>query len=131
MSKRDYYEVLSVDRGASEAEIKKAYRRVAMKYHPDRNPDDPEAENKFKEASEAYEILSDNQKRAAYDQYGHAGVDPQMGGGAGGGGGGSGGGAERAGCVAGTLGGAAVAGCDAGGGDGGFRWVGALKMSLP
>ena len=85
MSKRDYYEVLGVDKQTEAKEIKKAYRRVAMKYHPDRNPDDPEAENKFKEASEAYEILSDNQKRAAYDQYGHAGVDPQMGGGGGGG----------------------------------------------
>ncbi len=85
MSKRDYYEVLGVDKQTEAKEIKKAYRRVAMKYHPDRNPDDPEAENKFKEASEAYEVLSDNQKRAAYDQYGHAGVDPQMGGGGGGG----------------------------------------------
>ena len=84
MSKRDYYEVLGVDKQTEAKEIKKAYRRVAMKYHPDRNPDDPEAENKFKEASEAYEVLSDNQKRAAYDQYGHAGVDPQMGGGGGG-----------------------------------------------
>lgn len=74
MSKRDYYEILGVDKGASEADIKKAYRRVAMKFHPDRNPDDPNGEEKFKEASEAYEILSDAQKRAAYDQYGHAGV---------------------------------------------------------
>lgn len=84
MSKRDYYEVLGVAKQASAGEIKKSYRRVAMKYHPDRNPDDPAAEEKFKEATEAYEILSDDQKRAAYDQYGHAGVDPQMGGGAGG-----------------------------------------------
>lgn len=83
MSKRDFYEVLGVERGASEAEVKKAYRRLAMKYHPDRNPDDKDAENKFKEATEAYEVLSDADKRAAYDQYGHAGVDPQMGGGAG------------------------------------------------
>src|SRR5690606_17084499 len=74
MSKRDYYEVLGVERGASEADIKKAYRRVAMKYHPDRNSDDADAEDKFKEASEAYEILSDKEKRAAYDQFGHAGV---------------------------------------------------------
>lgn len=81
MSKRDYYEVLGVSKGSDEKEIKKAYRRVAMKYHPDRNPDAPDAEDKFKEASEAYEILSDREKRAAYDQYGHAGVDPQMGGG--------------------------------------------------
>ena len=84
MSKRDYYEVLGVQRNASEAELKKAYRRLAMKYHPDRNPDDKDAENNFKEAKEAYEILSDSRKRAAYDQFGHAGVDPSMGGGAGG-----------------------------------------------
>ena len=86
MAKRDYYEVLGVERGASEAELKKAYRRLAMKYHPDRNPDDEGAIEKFKEANEAYEILTDAQKRAAYDQYGHAGVDPSMGGGAGAGG---------------------------------------------
>ena len=89
MSKRDYYEVLGVDKNANEADIKKAYRRVAMKYHPDRNPDDPQADAKFKEASEAYEILATQEKRAAYDQYGHAGVDPSMGGGGGGFGGGS------------------------------------------
>ena len=85
MSKRDYYEVLGVDKGVSEKDLKKAYRRVAMKYHPDRNPDDKEAEDKFKEASEAYEVLSDSQKRAAYDQFGHAGVEGQggMGGGQG------------------------------------------------
>jgi molecular chaperone DnaJ len=83
MSKRDYYEVLGVSKSADEKEIKKAYRRVAMKFHPDRNPDDENAEDKFKEASEAYEILSNSEKRAAYDQFGHAGVDPQMGGGAG------------------------------------------------
>ena len=81
MSKRDYYEVLGVDRNASEADLKKAYRRLAMKYHPDRNPDDKEAEAKFKEAKEAYEVLNDARKRAAYDQFGHAGVDPAMGGG--------------------------------------------------
>ncbi len=86
MSKRDYYEVLGVSKGADEKEVKKAYRRVAMKYHPDRNPGDAEAEASFKEASEAYEILSDSEKRAAYDQYGHAGVDPSMGGGGFGGG---------------------------------------------
>ncbi|HTN30591.1 MAG TPA: molecular chaperone DnaJ [Pseudomonas sp.] len=80
MAKRDYYETLGVERGADEAELKKAYRRLAMKYHPDRNPDDKAAEEKFKEANEAYEVLSDSNKRAAYDQYGHAGVDPQMGG---------------------------------------------------
>jgi molecular chaperone DnaJ len=84
MSKKDYYEVLGVSKDTQAADIKKAYRRVAMKNHPDRNPDDPDAENKFKEASEAYEILSDQKKRSAYDQHGHAGVDPQMGGGYGG-----------------------------------------------
>ncbi|SDS94232.1 molecular chaperone DnaJ [Halopseudomonas xinjiangensis] len=85
MAKRDYYEVLGVERGASDAELKKAYRRLAMKYHPDRNPDDKAAEDSFKEANEAYEVLTDPNKRAAYDQYGHAGVDPNMGaGGAGG-----------------------------------------------
>ncbi len=81
MSKRDYYEVLGVSKNASEAELKKAYRRAAQKHHPDRNPDDKGAENKFKECKEAYEVLSDSRKRAAYDQFGHAGVDPSMGGG--------------------------------------------------
>ena len=90
MAKRDYYEILGVERGVSEAELKKAYRRLAMKHHPDRNPDDKSAEEKFKEANAAYEILSDASKRAAYDQYGHAGVDPQMGGGGGGNGNGNG-----------------------------------------
>lgn len=81
MSKRDYYEVLGVNRDAGDDEIKKAYRKLAMKFHPDRNPDNKEAEEKFKEAKEAYEMLSDPQKKAAYDRYGHAGVDPSMGGG--------------------------------------------------
>ena len=81
MAKRDYYEILGLNRDAPEADIKKAYRRLAMKFHPDRNPDDASAEDKFKEATEAYEILADSEKRAAYDQYGHAGVDPSMGGG--------------------------------------------------
>ncbi|HEY9192167.1 MAG TPA: molecular chaperone DnaJ [Methyloversatilis sp.] len=84
MAKRDFYDILGVNRDAGDEEIKKAYRKLAMKYHPDRNPDSKEAEEKFKEAKEAYEILSDGQKRAAYDQYGHAGVDPNMGGGGGG-----------------------------------------------
>jgi molecular chaperone DnaJ len=88
MSKRDYYEVLGVDKSTDPKEIKKAYRRVAMKYHPDRNPDDPRADEKFKEATEAYDVLMDNEKRGAYDRYGHAGVDPGMGGGGGFGGGG-------------------------------------------
>ena len=87
MAKRDYYEVLGCGKDAQEAELKKAYRRLAMKYHPDRNPDDPNAENQFKEAKEAYEILSNSDKRSAYDQYGHAGVEAgQAGGGFGAGG---------------------------------------------
>jgi molecular chaperone DnaJ len=84
MSKRDYYEVLGVANGTDGKEIKKAYRRLAMKYHPDRNPDDKEAESNFKEVSEAYEILSDGEKRSAYDQFGHAGVDQNARGGHGG-----------------------------------------------
>lgn len=84
-SKRDYYEILGVAKGASEDEIKKAYRKTALKYHPDRNPGDKEAEEKFKEAAEAYDVLSNPDKRARYDQYGHAGVDNSGGfGGAGG-----------------------------------------------
>jgi molecular chaperone DnaJ len=90
MSKRDYYEVLSVAKNATKDELKKAYRRLAMKHHPDRNADNPEAEEKFKEAKEAYDVLNDDQKRAAYDQFGHAGVD-QSAGGHGGFGGGQGG----------------------------------------
>lgn len=84
MSKQDYYEILGVDRNANDRDIKKAFRRQAMKHHPDRNPDDPSAEGKFKELNEAYEVLSDAQKKSAYDQYGHAGVDPNMRGGGGG-----------------------------------------------
>lgn len=87
MSKRDYYEVLGVGRDASEREIKKSYKRLAMKFHPDRNPGDKTAEKNFKEAKEAYEILTDSDKKAAYDQFGHAGVDPNRGGGGFGGGG--------------------------------------------
>jgi len=78
--KRDYYEVLGLNRDASDEEIKKAYRKLAMKHHPDRNPDSKDAEERFKEAKEAYEILTDGDKRRAYDAYGHAGVNPQMGG---------------------------------------------------
>ena len=74
MTKRDYYEILDVSKNASEAEIKKAYRKMALKYHPDKNPDDPEAETKFKEAAEAYEVLRDNDKRSRYDRFGHEGV---------------------------------------------------------
>lgn len=84
MAKRDYYEVLGVARGASEDEIKKAYRKVAMQWHPDRNPGNPEAEAKFKEATEAYEVLRDADQRARYDQFGHAGVGGASGGPAGG-----------------------------------------------
>src|SRR3569833_4479714 len=86
MAKRDYFEVLGVGKNASDEDIKKAYRKLAMKYHPDRNPDSKGAEEKIKEAKEAYEMLSAPSKREAYDRYGHAGVDPDMGGGAGAGG---------------------------------------------
>ncbi len=89
MAKRDYYEVLGIEKGASADEIKKAYRKTALKYHPDRNPDDKEAEEKFKEAAEAYDVLSNPDKRARYDQFGHAGMDGAgagFGGGFGGGG---------------------------------------------
>ena len=85
MAKREYYDVLGVGREAGDNDLKKAYRRLAMKHHPDRNPDDPKAEQQFKEAKEAYEVLSDGEKRAAYNQFGHAGVEGNvgMGGGAG------------------------------------------------
>ena len=83
MSKRDYYKVLDVPKTATEAEIKKAYRRLAMKFHPDRNPNDKEAEERFKEAKEACEILTDANKRAIYDQHGHAGIEAHSRGGGG------------------------------------------------
>jgi len=89
MSKRDYYEILGVSKSVTEADLKKAYRRLAMKHHPDRNPDDQAAETKFKEAKEAYDVLSDAEKRASYDQFGHAAFEGGMGG-AGGFGGGAG-----------------------------------------
>ena len=82
MSKRDYYEVLGLARNAPADEVKKAYRRLAMKFHPDRSPDDKDGGTKFKEAKEAYEVLSDDRKRAAYDQFGHAGVEASGAGGA-------------------------------------------------
>lgn len=85
-TKRDYYEILGVDKGASADDIKKAYRKMAIKYHPDKNPDDPSAEDKFKEAAEAYDVLSDANKKARYDQYGHAGLGGAAGGGYGAGG---------------------------------------------
>src|SRR5438270_3140593 len=83
VTKRDYYEVLGVSRGVGEQELKSAYRKLALQYHPDRNPGDHAAEEKFKEAAEAYGVLSDAQKRAAYDAYGHQGVSGAAGGGAG------------------------------------------------
>ena len=82
--KRDYYEVLGIQKGASDAEIKKAYRTMAKKYHPDMNPGDKDAEQKFKEVNEAYAVLSDEKKKSIYDQYGFDGLDPSRGGGAGG-----------------------------------------------
>ena len=87
MAKRDFYEILGLAKNASDDDIKKAYRKLAMKHHPDRNPDSKGAEDKFKEVKEAYEMLSDPDKRAAYDRYGHAGVDPNIGGGGAGAGG--------------------------------------------
>ena len=83
MSEQDLYQTLGIEKNSSDADIKKAYRKLAMKYHPDRNPDDSAAEQKFKSIQKAYAVLSDKQKRAAYDQFGHAGVNPQggMGGG--------------------------------------------------
>ncbi len=126
MAKRDYYEVLGVAKNASEDDIKKAYRKLAMKHHPDRNQGDDatKAEEKFKEAKEAYEMLSDAQKRAAYDQYGHAGVDPNMGAGGfrpGGPEGFSGGFAEAFGDIFGDIFGGAAGGQRRGGGQQVYR----------
>ena len=127
MAKKDYYEVLGVNRDASEDAIKKAYRKLAMKHHPDRNPDNPKAEEHFKEAKEAYEILSDAQKRAAYDQYGHAGVDPQAGmGGFGAGGAGMGGFADAFGDIFGDI----FGGGRGGGGRGGVYRGADLRYNL-
>ena len=101
MAKRDFYEILGVAKNSSEEEIKKAYRKLAMKYHPDRNPDSKESEEKFKEVKEAYEMLTNADKREAYDRYGHAGVDPNLGGG--GFGGGAGGFADSFGDIFGDI----------------------------
>ena len=105
MAKRDYYSVLGVGKNATDEEIKKAYRKMAMKYHPDRNPGDKQAEEKFKEVGEAYDVLGDRSKRDAYDRYGHAGVDGMggMGGGPGAGAGGFGGFAEAFGDIFGDI----------------------------
>src|SRR2546423_7651357 len=130
MAKRDFYTVLGVNRDASDEDIKKAYRKLAMKHHPDRNPDDKTSEEKFKEAKAAYEILSDAKKRAAYDQFGHAGVDAAAGfGGAGargfgGGPEGFGGFADAFGDIFGEIFGGAGQGGGRGRGNGGDRGAG-------
>ena len=123
MAKRDYYEVLGVPKNATDDDIKKAYRKLAMKHHPDRNQGDgaKKAEERFKEAKEAYEMLSDAQKRAAYDQYGHAGVDPNMAGRGGPGGEGFGGFAEAFGDIFGDIFGCAAGGGRHGGGQQVYR----------
>ena len=115
MAKRDYYQVLGVSRDASDDDLKKAYRKLAMKYHPDRNPDAKESEEQFKEAKEAYEVLSDAKKRAAYDQFGHAGVDHNAGMNPGAGGAGFGGFADAFGDIFGDLFGQGRAGGGRGG----------------
>jgi molecular chaperone DnaJ len=118
MAKRDFYEILGVAKNATDDDIKKAYRKLAMKYHPDRNPDSKGSEDKFKEAKEAYEMLSDAPKREAYDRYGHAGVDPNMGG-AGFGAGNAGGFADAFGDIFGDIFGNAAGGRGGSGGSGG------------
>ena len=130
MAKRDFYEILGLAKNASDDDIKKAYRKLAMKYHPDRNPDSKGAEEKFKEAKEAYEMLSDPQKREAYDRYGHAGVDPNMGGG--GFGGANGGGfADAFGDIFGDIFGGAAGGARGGRGGGPQVYRGAdLRYNL-
>jgi molecular chaperone DnaJ len=110
MAKRDYYETLGVDSDADADTLKKAYRKLAIKYHPDKNPGDKAAEEKFKEASQAYEALKDKEKRAAYDRFGHAAFQP--GGAYAGGGGGGGGGGPCGGC---TCGGGPCGGGSCGG----------------
>jgi molecular chaperone DnaJ len=131
MAKRDFYEILGVAKNASDDEIKKAYRKLAMKYHPDRNPDSKGSEDKFKEAKEAYEMLADPQKREAYDRYGHAGVDPNMGGGGGFGGGGAGGFADAFGDIFGDIFGGAAGGRGGRGGGGPQVYRGAdLRYNL-
>jgi len=120
MAKRDFYQILGVNRDATDEDIKKSYRKLAMKFHPDRNPDNKESEEKFKEAKEAYEVLSDAKKRAAYDQFGHAGVDQSVGGGPGGGAG-FGGFADAFGDIFGDLFGGARGGGGGRGGNGVYR----------
>ncbi|MBK8741204.1 MAG: molecular chaperone DnaJ [Betaproteobacteria bacterium] len=120
MAKRDYYQTLGVNRDATDEDIKKSYRKLAMKFHPDRNPDNKESEEKFKEAKEAYEVLADAKKRAAYDQFGHAGVDQTVGGGAGAGAG-FGGFADAFGDIFGDLFGGARGGGGGRGGNGVYR----------
>jgi len=121
MAKRDFYDILGVPKNASDDDIKKAYRKLAMKHHPDRNQGDEKAEEKFKEAKEAYEMLSDPQKRAAFDQYGHAGVDPNMAGRGGAGPEGFGGFAEAFGDIFGDIFGGAAGGRRGGGGQQVYR----------
>ncbi|MEN9763445.1 MAG: molecular chaperone DnaJ [Pseudomonadota bacterium] len=129
MAKRDFYEVLGVAKNAAEDELKKAYRKLAMKYHPDRNPDDKQAEEKFKEVKEAYEVLSDARKREAYDRFGHAGVDPNAAG-MGGGGGGAGGFADVFGDIFGDIFGGGRGGGGGGGGRSGVYRGADLRYSM-